>query len=489
MAEETHELWARCLLNIERHVRPQSFNTWFRPTQARRFDAEVLELVVSSSYFADWVESNYLPLIQRAVEDETRLTPTITFTVAEDTGEVPGLASSAAAAGPRTVAPPTPTADTETTVVAAPSAGAGERRPTPEPATSFAGRQLPTPLNERYTFDTFVVGEGNRFAHAAAQAVAMSPGKTQFNPLVIYGGVGQGKTHLLQAIGHHVLSGEHGQQVVYVPSEKFMNDFIESLRTRSTAEFQRVYRSVDVLLVDDIQFLLKGQQTQNEFFHTFNALHQDGKQIVMTCDSPPGELEGLEDRLISRFQWGLVTSIEPPDLETRIAILHQKAEINGINLTDEVATFLGNCISTNIRELEGALNHIMAYCAVNQVELSVEAARKIVQQRVPAASTHLSIESIQKTVAEHFGLTPELLISKTRKQEVAAPRQVAMFLAKRLTKSALKVIGLHFGNRDHSTVIHAVQTVTRKCEGDPSFAQVVESLSDQLEQQHADLHH
>ena len=327
-----------------------------------------------------------------------------------------------------------------------------------------------------------MVGEGNRFAHAAASAAAKSPGRTQFNPLVIYGGVGLGKTHLLQAIGHYALSQESGLTVAYVPSEKFMSDFIESLKTRNTAEFQRLYRSADLLLVDDIQFLLKGEHTQNEFFHTFNALHQNGKQIAMTCDSPPGELEGLEERLISRFQWGLVTSIEPPDLETRIAILHQKAEINGIHLPDEVANFLGNYISSNIRELEGTLNHIMAFCAVNQVELNVDAARKIVQERVPAESAHLSIEGIQRVVADHFSLTLELLIGKTRKQEVASPRQIAMFLAKRLTKSPLKVIGLHFGNRDHSTVIHAVQTVEKKCDEDADFAHVVDGLSEKLQQ-------
>ncbi|MFC1526303.1 chromosomal replication initiator protein DnaA [Candidatus Latescibacterota bacterium] len=498
MSQDTHEIWARCLLNIERHVRPQSFNTWFRPTRARRFDAEILEIEVSSSYFADWVESNYLGLIQRAVEEETDQTPTISFTVADDTGEARGAAAVAAppAEPARTparteVSMEAASSDREGSVAdsvsAAPAGTSAITISVPEPPTgapeAYPERLLYTPLNERYSFESFVVGEGNRLAHAAAQAVAMSPGKTQFNPLVIYGGVGLGKTHLLQAIGHHALSREHGLQVVYVPSEKFMNDFIESIRNRDTAAFKWLYRSADILLVDDIQFLLRGEETPREFFHTFNTLHQNGKQIAMTCDSPPGELEGLEERLISRFQWGLVTSIEPPDLETRIAILHQKAEINGIHLTDEVAAFLGNYVSTNIRELEGALNHIMAYCAVNQVELSVEAAKTIVQERLPAETTHLTIEGIQKTVARHFDLTPELLIGKTRRHEVASPRQIAMFLAKRLTSSPLKVIGLHFGNRDHSTVIHAVQTVTKKCEDDTSFAQVVETLTEQIQQQ------
>ena len=495
-SQETHELWARCLLNIERHVRPQSFNTWFRPTSARRFDAELLEIEVASSYFADWVESNYLKLIQDAVKEETDLVPRIVFSIADNNTRQREI---------ETVSPTRP--ERGSTKVSAVAQGdlwddnaegkTEARKPRTRQKTDtnrvesrdLSGEWTPGPfsmqLNERYTFDSFVIGEGNRFAHAAAYSVAKSPGKTQFNPLVIYGGVGLGKTHLLQAIGNFAQLHESNLQVAYVPSEKFMSDFIESLKTRKAGEFQRLYRSVDMLLVDDIQFLLKGEHTQTEFFHTFNALHQNGKQITMTCDSPPGELQGLEERLISRFQWGLVTSIEPPDLETRIAILHKKAEINGIYLTEEVSTFLGNYISTNIRELEGALNHIMAYCAVNQQELNIEAARKIVKERVSSESTHLTIEGIQRIVAEHFDLTPELLIGKTRKQEIAAPRQIAMYLAKKLTKSSLKVIGLHFGNRDHSTVIHAVRAVEKKQSQDPSLSHLVESLTESIQQQHS----
>jgi len=474
MSQDAQELWAQCLLNIERRVRAQSFRTWFRPTTARRFDADVLEIEVSSSYFAHFVESNYLPLIVSVVEEETQLSPKVTFAVSDDVGPVrlpePKATEGASAAVP----------DTTAAVL-----GVEAQVSFQEPAAAHgAGALFYMPLNDRYTFDTFVVGEGNRFAHAAAQSVSRSPGKTQFNPLVIYGGVGLGKTHLLQAIGNYALSKETKLSVIYVPSEKFMSDFIESLRQQNVPEFQRVYRSADLLLVDDIQFLIRGEHTQNEFFHTFNALHQNGKQIVMTCDSPPGKLQGLEERLISRFQWGLVSNIEPPDLETRIAILQKKAEINGIHLPEDVATFLGNYISSNIRELEGALNHIMAYCAVNQAELSVDAARKIVKERSTQETSHLSIEGIQKMVAQHFDLTPELLIGKTRKQEVSSPRQIAMYLIKRHTKSPLKVIGLHFGNRDHSTVIHAVQTVGRKCEQDPGFARIVQSLSEEI-QQHA----
>ncbi|MED5413994.1 MAG: chromosomal replication initiator protein DnaA [Candidatus Latescibacterota bacterium] len=481
MSQDAQELWARCLLHIERRMRPQTFNTWFQPTAAQRFDEDVLELEVSSAYFAHFVESNYLPLIQGVVEEETGLRPKITFSVAQEpfkpstsTSTPPkplGLAASLAPSDESSEPPAQEMATEEP-----------EQTPVEQPINHSVGRSHLTPLNERYVFETFIVGEGNRFAHAAAQAVGQSPGKTQFNPLVIYGGVGLGKTHLLQAIGHHAHAQESSCRVVYVPSEKFMGDFIESLKRQDVPEFQRIYRSADVLLVDDIQFLPRGEHIQNEFFHTFNALHQSGKQIVMTCDSPPGELEKLEERLISRFQWGLVTSIEPPDLETRIAILQKKAETNGIMLPEDVSTFLGNYVSSNIRELEGALNHIMAYCAVNQVELSVDAARRIVQERATAETSHLSIEGIQRVVARHFEITPELLIGKTRKQQVVSPRQIAMYLAKRLTKSPLKIIGLHFGNRDHSTVVHAVQTVDKKCSEDPSFANVVESLSEEIQQ-------
>lgn len=483
MSQDPQELWAHCLLSIERQIRPQSFSTWFRPTKAKHFDEGNLELEVPSAIISDWIENNYLSLIQRVVKDETGREPRIHFSITSQ--ETP---TAEPIAPPATPGPAHSTAGSSTSGI--PSTGsrtAEESQNLPAHSDEWSSSALFTPLNERYIFDTFVIGEGNRFSHAAAQAVAKSPGKTQFNPLVIYGGVGLGKTHLLQAIGHYALARKTAERVAYVPSEKFMSNFIEAIKTRSTAEFQRLYRSADILLIDDIQFLLKGEHTQNEFFHTFNALHQNGKQIAMTCDSPPGELEGLEERLISRFKWGLVTSIEPPDLETRIAILHQKAEISGIALPDDVASFLGNFISSNIRELEGALNHLMAYCAVHQVELSVEVCRKIIQERLPVRSSHLGIEAIQQAVADHFGIAPELLIGKTRKQEIALARQVAMFLAKRLTQNPLKVIGLHFGNRDHTTVIHAVQTIEKKCIEDANLAHLVDILSASIQQRQGPL--
>ena len=472
MSQEPHELWAQCLLSIEQRVRPISFNTWFRPTKARRFDPDCLVLEVPSAFFADYVETNYLDKIQKTVREITGRAPKVTFIVADEESLEPEPVL-------EPDQPLLPGFQTAVTTLGAEAAG--------EPAISEPETSIqPAPLNSSYTFENFVIGEGNRFAHAAALDVAKSPGKTQFNPLVIYGGVGLGKTHLLQAIGQYALTQGTAQKVTYVPSEKFLSDFIEAIGNRTQGEFRRQYRSADILLVDDIQFLIKGEVTPTEFFHTFNSLHQSGKLIAMTCDSPPDQMEGLEERLISRFQWGLVTRIGPPDLETRIAILRQKAEISGIMLPEDVAIFLGNFISSNVRELEGALTHLMAYCSVNRLELTVEAARQIVQERAPSQDdSQLRIEAIQLGVAEHFGLTSDVLIGKTRKREVANARQIAMYVAKQLTKHPLKTIGLHFGNRDHSTVIHAIQTVEKRSNNDPSYARDVETLLDCIQSKRA----
>ncbi len=465
MTNDSNDLWAQCLLALEQRLRPQGFNTWFRPTRAQIFDAESLVLEVPSSYFAEWLETRYVDLIKEIVVSVTDLEPVITFTVAR--------------------------AQSSTSLTPQPTTSSAEpiKKTPPEQSLLQTSSEFPEKDNksqsnllyQRYTFDTFVIGPANRFAHAAAQAVAQSPGKTQFNPLVIYGGVGLGKTHLLQAIGHYVIENNSNCKVAFVPTEQFMSDFIESIKTRRMAEFRNQYRTPDILLLDDIQFILKGESMQNEFFHTFNALHQSGRQIVMTCDSPPGQLTGMEERLVSRFQWGLVTPIEPPDLETRIAILHHKAEINGIQLPNEVAAFLGNYISSNIRELEGALIHLMAYCSVNHSELSVEAARQIISERTPAESAQLTVEFIQQRVADYFGLPVDLLSSKTRKQSVAEARQIAMYLAKRLTSKPLKAIGQCFGNRDHSTVVHALRTVKAKCNSEESYARKVATLERTLQ--------
>ena len=483
-SQAPHEVWAQCLLNIERRVKAQSFSNWFRPTQIIQFDKDLLVIQVPSIVSADWLEKHYLDLIGEVVQEETGLSPVIQFSIEGSASSRKEVTAENGVSSPSPVAEPEKLSNSTFT----------DQLPTQrEPAHYIRESEVETEstntftsLNAKYTFDSLIIGEGNRFAHAAALAVAKSPGKTQFNPLFVFGGVGLGKTHILQAIGNYARVNNQARRVAYVPSEKFMSDFIESLKNRSTATFQRLYRSADILLIDDIQFLfLRGEHTQTEFFHTFNSLHQNGKHFVMTCDSPPEKLEGLEERLLSRFQWGLVTPIEPPDLETRIAILHQKAEVNGIPLPDDVAAFLGNYISSNVRELEGALIHLLAYSSIHNTELSIAAAKHIARERGPDPTTELSIESIQRLVANHFDLTLDTLISKSRKQEVAVARQIAMFLSKRLTPHPLKMIGLHFGNRDHSTVVHAVQTVEKKCKNDSSFARMIDEFTETIKQKYA----
>ena len=457
--QDPQELWAQCLLNIERQVRPQSFSNWFKQTSVSQFDEDLLVIQVPSAFSAAWVEEHYLQMIQAVVMEETTLAPRISFAVAQ--APQPALDPVL----------PIPTREEEST----------EDEREEEVETEAGPDQIS--LNQRYTFEEFIIGDSNQIALATALAVANAPGKAGFNPLVIYGGAGLGKTHLLQAIGHHAHSLKLAEKVVYVTSEKFMGDFVQSLRDRDkTNEFKSFYRNVDILLVDDIQFLLHGEQTQNEFFHTFNALHQSEKQIVMTCDSPPGHLDGLEERLKSRFIWGLATAINPPELETRIAILHKKAERNGIRIPDDVAALLGNHIRSNVRELEGSLISLMAYCSIHKKELDIEAAKHIIDELGPNP-LEMSIEAIQQQVANHFNLAQEQLTGKGRKQDVVTARHIAMFLVRSLIGSHFTAIGLHFGNRDHSTVIHAVNTVEKKCKNDPSFASLVEDLSNTIRRQ------
>ena len=458
--QDPQELWAQCLLNIERQVRPQSFTNWFKQTSVSHFDQDLLVIQVPSAFSAAWIEEHYLPMIQSVVWEETALTPNISFVVTQAPQSVGDQVRSVEQEVPADEGDPAEDEQEETEAT---------------PAQS---------LNKRYTFEEFIIGDSNQIALATALAVANAPGKTEFNPLVIYGGAGLGKTHLLQAIGHRAHSLNLAEKVVYVTSEKFMGDFVQALAQGrdKTSEFKNFYRSADILLVDDIQFLLHGEQTQNEFFHTFNALHQSEKQIVMTCDSPPGHLDGLEERLKSRFIWGLATAINPPELETRIAILHKKAERNGIRIPDDVAALLGNHIRSNVRELEGTLISLMAYCSIHKKELDIEAAKHILDELGPNP-LELNIEVIQQQVADHFNLTREQLIGKGRKQDVATARHIAMFLIRTLIGSHFTTIGLHFGNRDHSTVIHAVNTVERRYKNDSSFARLVEDLSDTVRRQ------
>jgi chromosomal replication initiator protein len=345
-------------------------------------------------------------------------------------------------------------------------------RPTPTPAAAGWDRGL----NAKFTFDRFVVGPSNRFAHAASLAVAESPARA-YNPLFIYGGVGLGKTHLMQAIGHATLQRWSSRRVVYISSEGFTNELITAIQTKTTAKFRDRYRTVDVLLIDDIHFIAEKEATQEEFFHTFNALYDAHKQIVMSSDRSPKEIAGLEDRLVSRFEWGLVTDIQPPDLETRIAIVRKKAEEAGIDVPAPVTEFIARRITSNIRELEGALIRVVAYCNLFNKPQTEAVAQEVLKDMVREVSSRVTVEEIQRKVAEYFRVEVSEIRGARRHRSILYPRQVAMFLCRRLTEASLPEIGRAFGGRDHTTVLHAVEKVEREIAQDMHKKQTVEHLN------------
>jgi chromosomal replication initiator protein len=335
-------------------------------------------------------------------------------------------------------------------------------------------------FNPKNTFDTFVVGNNNNFSYAAALAVAQSPGKS-YNPLFLYGGVGLGKTHLLHAIGHHVSAHRKGARVAYLSSERFTNEYIDGIQNNQLARFRKKYRQTEVLLIDDIQFLAGKERIQEEFFHTFNALHEGHRQIVLTCDRPASEIQGLEQRLVSRFEWGLVTDLQPPDVEMRLAILQKKAQIMGVQLPEEIMNFLANRIRTNIRRLEGALIRVASYAALTGKKLSLEMVEGLLREILSEEGRYaVNIEVIQRKVAEHFDIRLADMTSKRRPENIAFPRQIAMFLSRQMTETSLSAIGEAFGGRDHGTVLHACRLVKDRMEVDANVRQVVSYLEKQL---------
>jgi len=352
----------------------------------------------------------------------------------------------------------------------------------PQPVAKAPRSTKPSTLIPKYTFDNFVVGASNQFAHAAAKAVASRPGN-HYNPLFLYGGVGLGKTHLVNAIGHQILDREPDKRVVYLSAESFMNELITSLRRDRMDDFKGRFRRVDVLILDDVQFLAGRERTQEEFFHTFNSLYESRRQIVLTSDKFPKEIPDLEERLRNRFEWGLIADIQPPDVETRIAILQKKAEIERIDLPRDVAMFLAASIDSNVRELEGSLTRLGAFASLNKCEITVDFARTVLQSILRDQKSTITIDSIQKVVCDFFRIRPVDLRSKKRTRTIAVPRQVAMYLCRRYTDASFPAIGDRFGGRDHSTVIHAAQVVDRRIKDDPAFQATVERLQRLLETQ------
>lgn len=454
MFSPAETLWTACLVSLKTMLKPELYDLWFFPLRARSLVDEVLTLEVGDEFTQMWINDNYLDLL-RSVVSRTAVQPIqVEFVV------VPR---------PPVIEMPPP-AVLETPIVEA---------PTPEAAAN--SRPSETLLSPNYTFSTFVVGNNNEFAHSASRAVAHNPGKA-FNPLFLFGGVGLGKTHLLHAIGHEINAAKrNGGKVAYITCERFTNEFIAALQENQLMKFRNKYRKVETLLVDDIQFLAGKERIQEEFFHTFNTLHESRKQIVMTCDRPANEIPGLEGRLISRFEWGQTADLRPPDVETRLAILHKKEKSMGSALPPEVLNFLAERIRTNIRRLEGAFIRVSAYSHLTGKSLTLDIVenllREILQEEGKQAIT---IESIQKKVADHYDIRMADMTSKRRPENIAFPRQVAMYLSRHLTPASLSSIGEAFGGRDHGTVLHACRTVKNRMEVDSSVRQAVEYLEKTL---------
>ncbi|MCG8477097.1 MAG: chromosomal replication initiator protein DnaA [Cytophagales bacterium] len=442
MQLDCHSVWLKCLAFIKDNIGEQSFETWFAPIKPTRLENHVLTIQVPSQFFYEYLEEHYVFLLRTAIDKELGKNWKLEYSVVVDNGNQSNQ--------PYTVNMPNK------------SKRAGQKEYTsPFQLKAIDENFQESNLNSQYTFENYIEGDCNRLARSAGFAVAQKPGITSFNPLMVYGGVGLGKTHLVQAIGNEIKNNLElsNKFILYVSSEKFTNQFIEALKTNRLQEFQNFYLQVDVLILDDVQFLAGKEKTQEMFFHIFNHLHQSGKQIIMTSDCPPRDLMGLQERLLSRFKWGLTADLQQPDFETRIAIIERKMQADGINVPQNVIEYLAHTIDTNIRELEGVLISLIAQASLVRQDLDLNLAKRTLKHVVNNVDADVSIESIQNTVAEHFNLTVSDLKAKSRKKELVTARQIAMYFAKEFTEHSLKSIGYHFGGRDHSTVIHAVQSV------------------------------
>ena len=450
MQASAEGIWSAAQEHLRSMLSADTYNLWFAPLRAAALEDNSLTLEVANDFCEVWLKDNYMGLLQDVLALASGRQLQVKFKVGSG--------------HPAPAAPPPPQPGTK------PAKSAPERTP----VNNDIG------FNPKNTFDTFVIGSNNNFACAAAQAVAQAPGKS-YNPLFLYGGVGLGKTHLLHAIGQHVVAHKKGARVAYVSSEKFTNEYIDGIQNNQLVRFRKKYRQTDVLLIDDIQFLAGKERIQEEFFHTFNALHEAHKQIVLTCDRPASEIQNLEHRLVSRFEWGLVTDLQPPDVETRLAILQKKAQIMGVQLPEEIMNFLANRIRTNIRRLEGALIRVASYASLTGKKISLEVVEGLLREILHEEGRYsINIELIQKKVAEQFDIRLADMTSKRRPENIAFPRQVAMFLARQMTDTSLSAIGEAFGGRDHGTVLYACRLVKDRMEVDPNIRQIVSYLEKAL---------
>jgi chromosomal replication initiator protein len=457
--------WIRILGALEKKINRQSFDTWLKPTRFSHVAGRVLFVWIPTQEFQH-IGDRYGDLIQEAIEVLQMEFDDVSFVTQAENSENGRIRQDGGFAP-------------------APAHSSGAQRANSRPAAGVLPQQAKfdwstaAQLNPRYTFEAFVIGSGNQFARAASEAVAERPSKA-YNPLFLYGGVGMGKTHLMHAIGHEVRLRQPQASVCYISSEKFTNEMINSLRYDKMSSFRDKFRCVDLLLIDDIQFLAQKERTQEEFFHTFNALHESMKQIVIASDRPPKELPEIEDRLRSRFEWGLIADIQPPDLETKVAILQKKAESEHVSLPTDVALFIASNVRTNIRELEGALVRLFAWCSLNGVELTLPTTQQCLKQFIDTQVRKITIEAIQRAVAEHFGMRVAELKQKNNSRSVVVPRQIAMYLAKQMTEASLPEIGRQFGGKHHTTVMHSIAKIDEQRRSDKDLNRTVNKLLEGL---------
>jgi chromosomal replication initiator protein len=450
-SNNSSHFWKECLQIIKKNVSNITYNTWFLPIKPFDLDGNTLKILVPNNFFIEWIEEHYNTLINKTIfqvfGDEGKLV----YIINDDNEEDPTLFD------------------------------APVIEPVKKSEQIVNQSTFKTNLSPLYQFDNYIKGESNQLARAAAIAISENPGETSFNPLFVYGGVGLGKTHLIQAIGNNIIKKFPHKKNIYLSADIFTTQFVEAIQSNKVSEFSSLYNSIDVLIIDDIQFLTGREKTQDLFFHIFNNLHQARKQIILSSDRPPKDLEGMSDRLISRFQWGLSADIQAPDFETRIAILKKKSDNFGISLPNEILDYIAYNITSNIRELEGCLLKLLANASFSGKEIDFELTRKTVKEISTRREANISIDSITKIVCEEFNIEGNKVREKNRKKEVVLARQIAMYLSKELTKSSLKTIGLHFGGRDHSTVIHAYNNIEKLTSEDVSLNELVSGLRNKLE--------
>lgn len=477
--ESAEVIWQQCLDTIKQKVNQQKYKTWFVPVKPIDFADDVLTIQVPTQFYYEWLEEHYYEVLRDTIRSVLGELGKLEYSVLVEKSE--DDLHNRSVRLPQQPTPPTQHADPKLSTSSAQYHPGQIQNPFVIPGVKKV--KVNSNLNSNYVFERFVEGDCNRLARSAALAIADKPGNNSFNPFFIYGGVGLGKTHLIQSIGNRVKQQfKDEKNVLYISSESFTNEFVYAIRNNRVRDFSMFYRNIDVLIVDDIQFFNGKEKTQEEFFHIFNTLHQDGKQIILSSDRAPKDIADIEERLLSRFGWGLSADIQMPEFETRYAILERKAADNGIEFDPTILEFIAQNFKTSVRDMEGAVIKLLATSSLQGIDyIDLPMAKQILKDMIKESKVHISIESIQNHVSEYFGIDSNKLREKTRKQEIVEARQIAMYLARHLTKSSLKTIGLQFGGRDHSTVIHATETVNERLKSSPKFQRMLKEIQSRVE--------